>query len=60
LAGRWDKRSAAGYWIPDQVRDDGWGGVLRGITAAGVIPGEDPGASMLGVEVGMSGAGGCG
>ena len=40
---------AAGYWIPDQVRDDvGWGGKALRTLPQRVIPGEDPGSSMLG------------
>src|SRR5690606_13246809 len=40
---------AAGYWIPDQVRDDAvWVGKRCGLYPTGVIPGEDPGSSMLG------------
>jgi len=45
-----ESRSAAGYWIPDRVRDDsawGWGSSGAN-TPTGVIPGEDPGTSMLG------------
>ena len=46
-------RGAAGYWIPDQVRDDGGGWEpLKLITLTGVVPGEDPGTSMLGGVVG--------
>jgi len=60
LAGRRARTAgSAGYWIPDQVRDDrGWVGLVTVVyppcvASTGVIPGEDPGTSMLGGVVGL-------